>query len=96
MCRFRKAPPGSSDPQIVASVSLWSLLGNRIGIRNALAAGCFAEAVGVVASVVHVNVWGLFLATTPLGGTLMQITALGLIAARRVSPRPRIRRRPDR
>jgi MFS family permease len=45
----------------IPSVSLWSSLGNRIGILNALGAACFAEAVGVAASVVWMNVWGLFL-----------------------------------
>ncbi|MEA2921333.1 MAG: hypothetical protein QOF07_1296 [Bradyrhizobium sp.] len=72
----------------IPSVSLWSSLGNRIGILNALGAACFAEALGVAASVVWVNVWGLFLAAALLGGTFMGITALGLIAARRMSASP--------
>jgi predicted MFS family arabinose efflux permease len=72
----------------IPSVSLWSSLGHRIGILNALAAACFAEALGVAASVLWVNVWGLFLAAALLGGTFMGITALGLIAARRMSASP--------
>jgi predicted MFS family arabinose efflux permease len=72
----------------IPSVSLWSSLGHRIGILNALGAACFAEAVGVAASVVWVNVWSLFLAAILLGGTFMGITALGLIAARRMSASP--------
>lgn len=69
----------------IPSVAAWSLLGRRVGILKAFAIACLVEAIGVVASVVTVNLIGLVIAAVFLGGTFMGITALGLIAARTLS-----------
>lgn len=66
----------------IPSVALWSGLGHHIGVLRAFAVACLVEAVGVFASVIWVNVTGLFVAALFLGGTLMGITALGLVGAR--------------
>jgi predicted MFS family arabinose efflux permease len=68
------------------SVALWNWLGSRIGLLRAFAAACLIEAVGVAASVLWVTTAGLILATSLLGGTFMGLTALGLVAARRLTP----------
>ena len=68
------------------SVALWNWIGSRIGLLRAFAAACLIEAVGVAASVLWVTTSGLILATSLLGGTFMGLTALGLVAARRLTP----------
>jgi predicted MFS family arabinose efflux permease len=66
----------------IPSVSLWSWLGQRIGVFNAFAIACALEALGVAASVEWVTMTGIAVATLLLGGTFMGITALGFVAGR--------------
>jgi predicted MFS family arabinose efflux permease len=70
----------------IPSVAIWARLGSRIGIINAFAAACVIEAIGVAASVEWVTIAGICFAALILGGTFMGLTALGLIAARALSP----------
>ena len=75
------------------SVALWMGLGARFGVLPAFAAACLVEAAGVAASVLWISTPGILIAVISLGGTFVGITALGLIAARRLSagdPRPNI------
>jgi hypothetical protein len=75
----------------VPSVVLWSAIGRRIGIGRAFAAACATQAAGVAASVLWIAPAGVFLAAVLLGGTIMGLTSLGLIAGQRLSrgdPRP--------
>ena len=77
----------------VPSVALWMAIGARFGVLPAFATACLIEAAGVTASVLWVSAPGILLAVISLGGTFVGITALGLIAARRLSagdPRPNI------
>jgi predicted MFS family arabinose efflux permease len=66
----------------IPSVTVWNLLGERIGIMNAYAAACVIEAIGVAASVEWVTISGVCVSALLLGGTFMGITALGFMAAR--------------
>ncbi len=66
----------------IPSVAAWSAIGRRSGVLKAFALACFVEAIGILASVIWLNVPGLLVAAAFLGGTFMGITALGLIAAR--------------
>jgi len=66
----------------IPSVSIWSGLAQRFGVLRAFALACSVEAIGVMASVVWVNMVGLVIGALFLGGTFMGITALGLMAAR--------------
>ena len=77
----------------VPSVALWMAIGARVGILPTFALACLVEAAGVAASVLWISAAGILLAVISLGGTFVGITALGLIAARRLStgdPRPNI------
>jgi predicted MFS family arabinose efflux permease len=77
----------------VPSVALWMWIGARLGVLPAFAAACLIEAAGVAASVMWISAPGILIAVICLGGTFMGLTALGLIAARRLSagdPRPNI------
>lgn len=67
------------------SVVFWGGVGERIGIERAFALACVAEAVGVAASVLWTAPAGVFLAAVLFGGTIMGITALGLIQGRRLT-----------
>ena len=67
------------------SLWLWSAVAARTGLINAFALACVIEAVGVAASVLWMTPVGLIVASTLLGGTFVGITALGLIAARRLT-----------
>jgi predicted MFS family arabinose efflux permease len=69
----------------VPSVALWTAVGDKIGIARAFALACATEAVGVAASVLWLASAGVFLAAILLGGTIMGITALGLIGGQRLS-----------
>jgi MFS family permease len=66
----------------IPSVALWSWIGSRLGIRLAFAIACAAEAVAIIASVEWLTVSGGLISSVLLGGTVMGITALGLMAAR--------------
>jgi len=70
----------------VPSVSIWTRLSLRWGLLRAYAAACFAEAIGVAASALMPNIAGAAMAAILLGGTFVAITALGLVAARQMSP----------
>ncbi len=75
------------------SVALWIRIGARIGIVEAFAVACLVEAVGVASSILWVSTAGVIIAVVFLGGTIVSITALGLIVARRLSsgdPRPNL------
>jgi cyanate permease len=67
------------------SVALWVAVARRIGNARAYAIACLLQALGVAASVLSAGVFGIYLAAVLLGGTLMGLTALGLIEARRLS-----------
>jgi predicted MFS family arabinose efflux permease len=67
------------------SLWLWTVVARRLGILQAFALACLAEAVGVASSVLWVTPAGMILAGALLGGTFMGLTALGLIAARRMT-----------
>jgi predicted MFS family arabinose efflux permease len=69
----------------VASVPVWTRIARRVGIGRAFAAASALEAVGVAASALWVTPPGVLLAAALLGGTFMGLTALGLIAARRLA-----------
>jgi predicted MFS family arabinose efflux permease len=70
----------------IPSVVLWTAIGQRVGIGRAFAAACVAQAAGVAASVLWIAPAGVFLAALLLGGTIMGLTSLGLIAGQRLSP----------
>jgi predicted MFS family arabinose efflux permease len=67
------------------SVVFWTGVGERVGVARAFALACVTEAVGVAASVLWVAPAGVFLAAVLFGGTIMGITALGLIEGRRLT-----------
>lgn len=67
------------------SVVFWGGVGERIGIERAFALACVAEAAGVAASVLWTAPAGVFVAAVLFGGTIMGITALGLIQGRRLT-----------
>src|SRR5207244_7200121 len=71
----------------VPSVAMWTAIADKIGIARAFALACATEAVGVAASVLWLAPAGVFLAAMLLGGTIMGITALGLIGGRRLFTR---------
>lgn len=75
------------------SVVFWMAIGARAGIIPAFAAACVVEAIGVASSILWQAPAGIVLSMLFLGGTVMGITALGLIAVRRLSkgdPRPNL------
>jgi predicted MFS family arabinose efflux permease len=63
------------------SVWFWSKVGRRTGLIRAYAVAFLVEAAGISASVLWPTVPGLLLTAVCLGGTIMGITALGLMAA---------------
>jgi predicted MFS family arabinose efflux permease len=69
----------------IPSVALWTRIGDWIGIARAFAAASATQAIGVAASVLWVTPAGTFLAAVFLGGTIMGLTSLGLIAGQRLS-----------
>lgn len=68
------------------SVALWSWLGRVIGLPRAFALACGLEAAGVLLSISEGGPAALILGAALLGGTFMGISALGLVAGRRLSP----------
>jgi len=66
----------------VPSVTFWTWLGGRFGMRMAFAVACVVQAVGVASSVLWVTAAGVILAAALLGGTFMGLTALGLVVGR--------------
>jgi cyanate permease len=70
----------------IPSVAAWSAVARHVGVLRAFALACLVEAIGVLASVVWLNVAGLLIAAAFLGGTFMGLTALGLVAARSLAP----------
>lgn len=64
------------------SVGLWTRIGARIGAVRAFSFACLLEALGIVASVMWVDLTGIVVAALLFGGTFMGIVALGLIGAR--------------
>jgi len=69
----------------IPSVAAWKPLANRFGIINAYGLACLVQAVGVAASVLWISAFGIVLAAVFLGGTIMAITALGLMAVQSLS-----------
>jgi predicted MFS family arabinose efflux permease len=69
----------------VPSVAFWTAIAERLGIARAFALACVAQAAGVAASVLWVATAGVFCAAVLLGGTIMGLTALGLIGGRRLA-----------
>ncbi len=67
------------------SVALWVWLGARLGIARTFAVACLIEAVDVATSVLWPTSGGALLAAVLLGGTVMGITALGLVGGRRLA-----------
>ncbi|HEV2439051.1 MAG TPA: YbfB/YjiJ family MFS transporter [bacterium] len=67
------------------SVALWAAIAERLGLARAFAAACATLAAGVAASVLWIAPAGVFVAAVLFGGTIMGITALGLIGGRRLS-----------
>lgn len=64
------------------SVALWNRAAARFGNDRAFAAACLLEAVGVAMSVLAENEFAVLAAAMLLGGTVMGLTALGLVHAR--------------
>lgn len=69
------------------SVWFWSKVARRTGLIAAYAWAFVVEAVGVAASVLWPTIPGLLITAVFLGGTIMGITALGLMAAGNLSRR---------
>ena len=67
------------------SVVLWAALASRMGLSATFALACVGEAGSVLASVLWPSAAGAMVAAVLLGGTVMGITALGLVAARRLA-----------
>jgi predicted MFS family arabinose efflux permease len=67
------------------SVAVWGRVARRVGNARAYAVACLMLAVGVAASVLSPGIAGIIVSALLLGGTLMGLTALGLIEARRLS-----------
>ena len=73
------------------SVALWAWLGRRLGNGAAFALACLVEGVGIAAGVFETSAAAVLASAAVLGGTFMGITALGLIAAQRLSTGGRTR-----
>ncbi len=69
----------------VPSVALWAWIGHRLGNNRGFAIACLVEAVGVAMSVLATSPLAIVVSAVLLGGTMMGITALGLIHARDLS-----------
>jgi predicted MFS family arabinose efflux permease len=67
------------------SVSLWSVVWQRLGTGLAFGLACLLLAAGVLASVLWVAPAGAVLAAILFGNTTMGITVMGLVGARRLA-----------
>ena len=70
----------------IPSVAIWSGIGERLGNGRAYAVACLLLATGVAASVAGEHPLLLILSAVMLGNTLVGITALGLVEARKMAP----------
>lgn len=67
------------------SVVVWGWVARRLGTARAFALACLVEGVGVALSVLGSGAGAVLFAAALLGGTIMGITALGLVYARVLS-----------
>ena len=69
----------------IPSVALWGWIARRIGNGRGFAVACLVEGIGVALSVLGSGAATVLFAAALLGGTIMGITALGLVHARSLS-----------
>ncbi|WP_340116878.1 YbfB/YjiJ family MFS transporter [Pelagibius sp. 7325] len=69
----------------IPSVAVWGWIARRIGNGRGFAVACLVESVGVALSVLGSGAAAVLFAAALLGGTIMGITALGLVHARSLS-----------
>lgn len=69
----------------IPSVVVWGWIARRIGNGRAFAVACLVEGIGVSLSVLGNGAGAVLCAAALLGGTIMGITALGLVHARSLS-----------
>jgi len=69
----------------IPSVAVWGWIARRIGNGRGFAVACLVEGVGVALSVLGSGAAAVLFAAALLGGTIMGITALGLVHARSLS-----------
>jgi MFS family permease len=67
------------------SVALWLWVARRIDVFRTFALVCLIEAAGVVSSVLWLQAAGTLVAAVFVGGSFMGTTALGMLAARRLT-----------
>jgi predicted MFS family arabinose efflux permease len=67
------------------SVLLWNAIARRLGAVGAYAVASLVQAFGIAASVLWISPAGIIAAAVLLGGTVVGLTALGLVAARGLS-----------
>ena len=69
----------------IPSVAIWGWIARRIGNGRGFALACLVEGIGVALSVLGSGAAAVLFAAALLGGTIMGITALGLVHARSLS-----------
>jgi predicted MFS family arabinose efflux permease len=69
----------------IPSVAVWGWIARRVGNGRGFAVACLLEGIGVALSVLGSGAVAVLLAAALLGGTIMGITALGLVHARSLS-----------
>ena len=69
----------------IPSVAVWGWVARRIGNGRGFALACLVEGIGVALSVLGSGAAAVLFAAALLGGTIMGITALGLVHARSLS-----------
>ncbi|GAB4355316.1 MAG: YbfB/YjiJ family MFS transporter [Kiloniellaceae bacterium] len=69
----------------IPSVAVWGWVARRIGNGRGFAVACLVEGIGVALSVLGSGAAAVLFAAALLGGTIMGITALGLVHARSLS-----------
>ena len=69
----------------VPSVAFWVAVGRRLGNEASYALASLTQAVAVALSVLDAGIPGILAAAILLGGTIMGLTALGLIQARKLA-----------